>query len=90
MRRLRRLDGHSQGRRIDIQILGTAARDTSASTSQVDSGKRTRWTLDPVTRRDAPGFLREENVPQQAITMGVGTIMEDPYVIMAWRLRPIV
>jgi glucosamine-6-phosphate deaminase len=43
-------------------------------------------TLDPVTRRDAGGdFFGEENVPQQALTMGVGTIMEArKIVIMAF------
>ena len=42
------------------------------------SQSRTRLaTLDPVTRRDAGGgFFGEENVPHQAITMGVGTILE--------------
>src|SRR5262249_1686944 len=39
---------------------------------------RTRMvTLDPVTRRDAAsGFFGEDNVPQQAVTMGVGTILD--------------
>ena len=43
-------------------------------------------TLDPVTRRDAAGdFFGEENVPQQALTMGVGTILEArKIVIMAF------
>src|SRR5262249_34853251 len=48
---------------------------------------RTRLvTLDFVTRRDAAGsFFGEENVPQQAITMGVGTILEArKIVIMAF------
>src|SRR5439155_12103846 len=48
---------------------------------------RTRLaTLDPVTRRDAGGdFYGEENVPPQAITMGVGTILEArKIVIMAF------
>src|SRR5262249_23891907 len=48
---------------------------------------RTRLvTLDPVTRRDAAsGFFGEDNVPQQAITMGVGTILEArKIVIMAF------
>src|SRR5262249_49795592 len=43
-------------------------------------------TLDPVTRRDAASsFFGEENVPPQALTMGVGTIMEArKIVIMAF------
>src|SRR5262249_58212236 len=43
-------------------------------------------TLDPVTRRDAAGdFFGEENVPHQALTMGVGTILEArKIVIMAF------
>ena len=43
-------------------------------------------TLDPVTRRDAASdFFGEENVPQQALTMGVGTILEArKIVIMAF------
>src|SRR5262249_22722080 len=48
---------------------------------------RTRLvTLDPVTRRDAASsFFGEENVPQQALTMGVGTILEArKIVIMAF------
>src|SRR5207245_946906 len=40
-------------------------------------------TLDPVTRRDAAGsFFGEENVPQQALTMGVGTICEARKVVI--------
>src|SRR5262249_16959318 len=40
-------------------------------------------TLDPVTRRDAASsFFGEENVPQQALTMGVGTIMEARQVVI--------
>src|SRR5207249_9064042 len=45
---------------------------------------RTRLTtLDPVTRRDAAGdFFGEENVPQQALTMGVGTILEARKIVI--------
>ena len=40
-------------------------------------------TLDPVTRRDAAsGFFGEENVPYQAVTMGVGTILEARKVVL--------
>jgi len=43
-------------------------------------------TLDQVTRVDAASdFFGEENVPQKAITMGVGTILKSKRVIMmAW------
>lgn len=45
---------------------------------------RTRLvTLDPVTRRDAASsFFGEENVPHQAITMGVGTILEAKKIVL--------
>src|SRR5262249_8328452 len=40
-------------------------------------------TLDPVTRRDAAsGFFGENNVPHQALTMGVGTILEARKVVI--------
>ena len=42
-----------------------------------------RDALDPVTRRDAAGdFFGEENVPQQALTMGVGTILEARKIVI--------
>jgi glucosamine-6-phosphate deaminase len=73
---------------IDLQILGIGRTghigfNEPGSTRQ----SRTRMvTLDPVTRRDAAsGFFGEENVPHQAITMGVGTILEArKIVIMAF------
>ena len=63
---------------IDLQILGigrTGHIGFNEPGSTVDS--RTRLvTLDPVTRKDAANdFFGEQNVPQQAITMGVGTIL---------------
>jgi glucosamine-6-phosphate deaminase len=40
-------------------------------------------TLDPVTRRDAASdFFGEDNVPHQAITMGVGTILEARKIVL--------
>ena len=40
-------------------------------------------TLDPVTRRDAAsGFFGEDNVPHQALTMGVGTILESKRIVL--------
>jgi glucosamine-6-phosphate deaminase len=63
---------------IDIQLLGigrTGHIGFNEPGSSRDS--RTRLiTLDPVTRKDAAsGFYGEENVPQRALTMGVGTIL---------------
>jgi glucosamine-6-phosphate deaminase len=70
---------------IDIQILGIG-RTGHIGFNEPGSTRasRTRMvTLDPVTRRDAAsGFFGEENVPHQAITMGVGTIMEARKVII--------
>src|SRR3954453_10977961 len=73
---------------IDFQILGIG-RSGHIGFNEPGSmrNRRTRRvTLDPVTRRDAAGdFFGEENVPQQALTMGVGTIMEArKIVIMAF------
>src|SRR5262245_9363802 len=73
---------------IDLQILGIGRTghigfNEPGSTRQ----SRTRMaTLDPVTRRDAAGdFFGEENVPHQALTMGVGTTLEArKIVIMAF------
>jgi glucosamine-6-phosphate deaminase len=64
---------------IDIQILGigkTGHIGFNEPGSGVDS--RTRLiALDTVTRRDAAAdFFGEDNVPTEAITMGVATIME--------------
>jgi glucosamine-6-phosphate deaminase len=64
---------------IDFQILGigkTGHIGFNEPGSGVDS--RTRLvTLDTVTRKDAAAdFFGEENVPREAITMGVATILE--------------
>ncbi|QVL34822.1 glucosamine-6-phosphate deaminase [Telmatocola sphagniphila] len=70
---------------IDIQILGIG-RTGHIGFNEPGSPKtaRTRLvTLDPVTKRDAAsGFFGEENVPQQAITMGTATILEARKVIL--------
>lgn len=70
---------------IDIQILGIG-RTGHIGFNEPGSTRNSRTrmvTLDPVTRRDAAsGFFGEENVPQQAITMGVGTIMEARKIVM--------
>src|SRR6202158_1229688 len=64
---------------IDLQILGigkTGHIGFNEPGSGADS--RTRHiSLDTVTRRDAAGdFFGEDNVPTEAITMGVASIME--------------
>jgi glucosamine-6-phosphate deaminase len=73
---------------IDLQILGIG-RTGHIGFNEPGSTRHSRTrlaTLDPVTRRDAAGgFFGEENVPQQALTMGVGTILEArKIVIMAF------
>ena len=63
---------------IDLQILGigkTGHIGFNEPGSGSDSRTR-RISLDTVTRRDAAGdFFGEDNVPTEAITMGVATIM---------------
>jgi glucosamine-6-phosphate deaminase len=64
---------------IDLQILGIG-RSGHIGFNEPGSTRHSRTrlaTLDPVTRRDAASdFFGEENVPQQALTMGAGTILE--------------
>jgi glucosamine-6-phosphate deaminase len=64
---------------IDLQILGigkTGHIGFNEPGSGADSRTR-RISLDTVTRRDAAGdFFGEDNVPTEAITMGVATILE--------------
>ncbi|MFL5637412.1 MAG: glucosamine-6-phosphate deaminase, partial [Gemmatimonadaceae bacterium] len=64
---------------IDLQILGigkTGHIGFNEPGSGSDSRTR-RISLDTVTRRDAAAdFFGEENVPTEAITMGVASIME--------------
>ncbi|HEY1376079.1 MAG TPA: glucosamine-6-phosphate deaminase, partial [Gemmataceae bacterium] len=70
---------------IDLQVLGIG-RTGHIGFNEPGSTRTSRTrpvTLDPVTRRDAAsGFFGEENVPQQAITMGVGTILEARKVVI--------
>jgi glucosamine-6-phosphate deaminase len=73
---------------IDLQILGIG-RTGHVGFNEPGSTRHSRTrlvTLDPVTRRDAAGdFFGEQNVPYQALTMGVGTILEArKIVIMAF------
>ncbi len=73
---------------IDLQILGIG-RSGHIGFNEPGSTRHSRTrmvTLDPVTRRDAASdFFGEDNVPQQALTMGVNTILETrKIVIMAF------
>jgi glucosamine-6-phosphate deaminase len=69
---------------IDLQLLGIG-RSGHIGFNEPGSSRNslTRLvTLDPVTRMDAAGgFFGEENVPLQAITMGVGTILSAKKII---------
>lgn len=64
---------------IDIQIVGIG-RSGHIGFNEPGSGRDSRTRrihLDKVTRMDAASdFFGEENVPELAITMGVGTILE--------------
>src|SRR5579872_815534 len=70
---------------IDLQILGIG-RTGHIGFNEPGSTRHSRTrraTLDPVTRRDAASdFFGEENVPQQALTMGVGTILEARKIVL--------
>ena len=70
---------------IDLQLLGigrTGHVGFNEPGSAVES--RTRLiTLDSVTRSDAASdFFGEWNVPRQAITMGVGTILDARRIVL--------
>ena len=64
---------------IDMQILGIG-RTGHIGFNEPGSPRNSRTrmvTLDSITRRDAAGgFFGEENVPNQAITMGVASILD--------------
>jgi len=70
---------------IDFQILGVG-RTGHIGFNEPGSGRdsRTRLiALDAVTRKDAAAdFFGEENVPREAITMGVGTILEAREIVL--------
>ena len=78
-RRIRRAGG------IDLQILGIG-RTGHIGFNEPGSTRHSRTrlvTLDPVTRRDAASsFFGEENVPHQALTMGVGTILDARKIVL--------
>ena len=64
---------------IDIQLLGIG-RTGHVGFNEPGSSRTSRTrliTLDHITRRDAASdFFGEEHVPRQALTMGVGTILD--------------
>jgi len=70
---------------IDLQLLGIG-RSGHIGFNEPGSWRNSSTRLvplDPVTRRDAASdFFGEENVPSQAITMGVGTILSARKIIM--------
>jgi glucosamine-6-phosphate deaminase len=70
---------------IDLQLLGIG-RTGHIGFNEPGSIRQSRTrlvTLDPVTRRDAGSdFFGEENVPHQALTMGVGTILEARSIVL--------
>ena len=73
---------------IDFQLLGigrTGHIGFNEPGSPRDSRTR-KVELDPITRQDAaPGFGGLENVPEHAISMGCGTILEARKIaLLAW------
>jgi glucosamine-6-phosphate deaminase len=70
---------------IDLMVLGIG-RTGHIGFNEPGSTRHSRTrmaTLDPVTRRDAAGdFFGESNVPHQALTMGVGTILDARKVVL--------
>ena len=83
LRRVRAEDPAAGG--IDLQILGIG-RTGHIGFNEPGSPRNSRTrlvTLDSITRRDAAGgFFGEENVPHQAITMGVGSILDARRVVL--------
>jgi glucosamine-6-phosphate deaminase len=77
--RIRRAGG------LDLLVLGIG-RSGHVGFNEPGSTRHSRTrrvTLDPVTRRDAAGgFYGEDNVPHQAITMGVGTILDARKIVL--------
>lgn len=70
---------------IDVMLLGIG-RNGHIGFNEPFSVRRSRTrlcTLDPITRIDAASdFFGEENVPTQAITMGLGTILDARQVLL--------
>ena len=72
---------------IDLMLLGIG-RSGHVGFNEPGSGRHTRTRLvilDEITRKDAASaFFGKENVPQEAVTMGVGTILDcDEVLLMA-------
>ena len=73
---------------IDLQLLGigrTGHIGFNEPNASFESITRLVW-LDPLTRKDASSsFFGEKNVPTQAITMGMKTIMQSKEILLlAW------
>jgi glucosamine-6-phosphate deaminase len=70
---------------LDLLVLGIG-RTGHVGFNEPGSTRHSRTrlvTLDPVTRRDAASsFFGEDNVPHQAITMGVGTILDAKKIVL--------
>ncbi len=70
---------------IDLMLLGVGRNGHIGFNEpfSVRHGRTRLCTLDPVTRRDvAADFFGEENVPTQALTMGLGTILEARKIVL--------
>ncbi|PQO36155.1 glucosamine-6-phosphate deaminase [Bremerella cremea] len=70
---------------IDLMLLGIGSNGHIGFNEPFSiHNSRTRLcTLDPITRRGAASdFFHEENVPHQAITMGLGTILEARKILL--------
>jgi glucosamine-6-phosphate deaminase len=70
---------------IDLQILGIG-KTGHVGFNEPGSGRESRTRLihlDTITRKDAAAdFFGEENVPREAVTMGVATIMETREIVL--------
>lgn len=70
---------------LDLVLLGIG-RSGHIGFNEPGSGPETRTrliVLDEITRKDAASdFFGEENVPRQALTMGVGTILDAREIIL--------
>ncbi|MFO0845626.1 MAG: glucosamine-6-phosphate deaminase [Gemmataceae bacterium] len=70
---------------LDLLVLGIG-RTGHVGFNEPGSTRHSRTrmiTLDPVTRKDAASsFFGEDNVPQQAVTMGVGTILDAKKIVL--------
>ena len=70
---------------IDLQLLGIGRNGHIGFNEPFTiRNSRTRLiTLDPITRKDAAAdFFHEENVPVQALTMGIATILEAREIVL--------